>query len=97
MVIKINGKIIICPQNERINILNKFNEEKELHNIKFMTKKEFIDNYYFKTNEKTIYYLLNKYHYNLDVIKVYLNNLYVIDTTKKYKSEKLEFLKKLKI
>ena len=50
-----------------------------------MTKQEFISNYFFKTSKKTIYYLLNKYKWNLDVIKIYLNNLYVIDEKKEYK------------
>ena len=39
---------------------------------------------------------MNKYNYNIDVCKVYLNNLYVIDINKEYKSNKLIFLKELK-
>ena len=40
---------------------------------------------------------MNKYNYNLDVAKVYLKNMYVIDTNKDYKSSKLNLLKELKI
>lgn len=88
--------LYICPNNEKTNILNKLSKDNKLHNIKFMSKQEFINNYYFTYNEKTIYYLLKKYNYNIDVIKVYLNYLYIIDINKIYKSKKLNFLKDLK-
>lgn len=89
--------LMICPNSEKMKILNSLNSDNKLHDIKFMTKEEFKNNYYFKTNEQTLYYILNKYHYNLDVAKVYLKNLYVIDESKTYKSPKLNFLKNLKI
>ena len=65
--------LMICPNNEKMKILSTYQKDNKLHNIKFMTKQEFISNYFFKTSEKTIYYLLNKYKWNLDVIKIYLN------------------------
>ena len=40
-------KIIICPNIYKLKLLEKLNNNKELHSIKFMTKKEFINNYYF--------------------------------------------------
>ena len=89
-------KIIICPNEEKLKILLSFHNDKIIHNIKFMTKTEFINNYYFSYDEETIYYLMNKYNFNIDVCKVYLDNLYVIDINKEYKSEKLNFLKELK-
>ena len=92
-----NNVLMICPNSKKLKLLEQERNNKELHNIKFMTKEEFISNYFFKTNEKTLEYLLKKYNFNLDVARVYLNNLYVIDTTKEYSSPKLNFLKKLKI
>ena len=89
-------KIIICPNEEKLNILNRLNNINELHTIKFMTKNEFINNYYFSYDSKTIYYLMNKYKLNIDVVKVYLNNLYFIDINKEYKNNKLVFLKNIK-
>ena len=89
-------KVIVCPNEEKIKILNLLNNDKELHNIKFMTKKENLDNYFFSYTDETLYYLMKKYDYNLDVCKVFLKNLYVIDCSKKYKSSKLSFLQKLK-
>ena len=89
--------LIICPNEEKIKILEYLSKENKLYDIKFMTKEEYKKNYYFDYNEKTLYYLLKKYNFNLDVAKVYLNNLYVIDENKDYKSPKLKFLKDLKI
>jgi len=89
-------KIIICPNEEKLNILNRLNNINELHTIKFMTINEFINNYYFSYDSKTIYYLMNKYKLNIDVVKVYLNNLYFIDINKEYKNNKLVFLKNIK-
>ena len=79
-----NLKIIICPNDEKNNILNSFNNDSKLHNIKFMTKNEFIKNYFFDYDYEAIYYLMKKYKYNLDVCKVYLKNMYVIDIDKIY-------------
>ena len=91
-----NIDIIICPSSYKKKILNKLSNIDKLYNIKFYNKKEFIDNYYFTYNDKTIYYLINKYNLDIDVVKVYLNNLYFIDINKKYKSSKLEYLKNIK-
>ena len=61
-----------------------------------MTKVEYLNNYYFSYTDDTIYYLMKKYNYNIDVCKVYLNNLYMIDINKEYNSSKLNFLRDLK-
>lgn len=90
------SKLIICPNEEKLKILLSFNNTNEIQSIKFMTKNEFFNNYYFSYNDDTIYYLMKKYQFNIDVCKVYLNNLYVIDIDKEYESLKLNFLKKLK-
>lgn len=90
------SKLIICPNEEKLKILLALNNDKEIYNIKFMTKNEFFNNYYFSYTDDTIYYLIKKYNYNIDVCKVYLSNLYVIDIDKEYNSSKLNFLKELK-
>ena len=91
------NSLIICPNEEKLKILDRLSKEKKIYDIKFMTKEEYKKNYFYNYNNKTLYYLLSKYQLNLDVAKVYLNNLYVIDETKKYNNDKLEFLKKLKL
>ena len=92
-----DNALIICPNATKLKILNELLEENTLYNIKFMTKEEFKNNYYFSYDEKALFYLMKKYHYNLDVAKVYLKNLYVIDENKVYKNKKLNFLKDLKL
>ena len=88
--------IIICPNDQKKKILNKLSNQNKLFNIKFYTKQEFINNYYYSYNDKSIYYLMNKYNLNIDVVKVYLSNLYFIDINKNYSSSKLEYLKSIK-
>ena len=92
-----NNILMICPNSEKMKILSSYQNDNKLYNIKFMTKQEFKNNYFYKITEKALFYVINKYNYNLDVAKVYLNNLYVIDEKKTYKSPKLNFLKQLKI
>lgn len=89
-------KLIICPNDIKMRILDKLTNSNELSNIKFMTKSEYLNKYYFTYDEKALYYLMNKYSLNIDVAKVYLNNLYVINETKDYNNEKLSFLKSIK-
>lgn len=91
---KDNDLLIVTPLPIKMELLEEYN--KELINIKYMTKEEFKSHYFYSYDNKTISYLITKYNYNLDVIKVYLNNLYVIDINKDYKSKKLCFLKELK-
>ena len=88
--------LIICPNEQKLKMLEQLSKEEKLYNIKFMTKEEYKSNYYFSYDESALYYLMNKYNYNLAVAKVYLNNLYVIDIDKNYKSEKLIFLQRIK-
>ena len=56
---------------------------------------EFRDNYYFSYDDKTIYYLMNKYKYNYDVSVMYLNNLYYVNDND-YDNKKIRFLINLK-
>lgn len=88
--------LIICPNDVKMDILDSNSKDMNIHNIKFMDKKEFIDNYYFSYDERAIQYLMDKYKLNLDVTKVYLKYLYVIDINKDYESEKLKLLKEIK-
>ena len=90
-------KLIICPNDTKLQLLNSINSSNQLHNMKFMTKNEYLNKYYFSYDEKTLYYLMDKYQLNIDVAKLYLNNLKVIDTSNTYQNEKLNFLKDLKI
>lgn len=88
--------LIVCPNETKVKLLTEINKTNKLYNIKFMTKEEFKANYYYAYNDKACLYLMSKYGYKIDVAKVYLQNLYVIDINKTYKDKKLTFLSKLK-
>ena len=88
-------ELIICPNEEKIKMLSNV-DNNNLHNYKFMTKEEYLNNYYFSYNEEALYYLMKKYNYDIDVCKVYLKHLYIIDINKQYNSKKLIFLQNLK-
>ncbi len=91
-----DNSLIICPNQTKTKILKELSKTKKLVNIKFMTKEEYKKIYYFSYDDKSLAYLIKKYNYNIDVARVYINNLYVIDENKTYKSPKLNFLKDLK-
>ena len=91
-----NNMLIICPNEEKLKILEKIENENKLYNLKFMTKEEYLNNYFFTYKDSTLLYLMKKYHYKVDVCKVYLKYLYVIDDEKRYKNKKLIFLQNIK-
>ena len=64
-------------------------------NVKFLSKREFFSEYLFKYDEKTIYYLTQKYNYKVSIAKSFLDNMLCLDNEKK-NSAKLQFLIKLK-
>lgn len=88
--------LIICPNEEKLKILKQLEQEEKLYNVKFMTKEEYLGNYFFTYQDSAILYLMKKYHYKVDVCRVYLSYLYVIEDDKKYQNEKLVFLQGLK-
>lgn len=83
--------LLIVPNYYKKKILLNIHN---LNNVKFMTLEEFKYNYYFSYDEKTIYYLVDKYHYKYDIAKMYLDNLYYIN--EEVKDEKIKFLISLK-
>ena len=94
---KINDNtIIICENNYKKKLLKEISNQKLFLNIKFFTKKEFFKKYLFSYDEKTIYYLVNKYNSKLEIAKMQLDNLYFIDECQEYKSSKLKKLVALK-
>ena len=64
-----NKDIILT--NSKYEILN--NLKNKLLDVKIMNKKEFIDEYFGKVDERSIYYLV-KEGYTYEVAKMYLDN-----------------------
>lgn len=90
-----NNSIIICPNVYRKNFLKDISLESKFNTSKLMSRDEFFDRALFSYDEKTIYYLMKKYNYSIDVCKVYLKNMKFIENIE-YKNSKLVFLRDLK-
>ena len=88
-------KIIVCPNEERFRILQELETKRELHSYRFMTKEEYMKHYFFSCDDSALFYLMKKYSFHIDVAKVILKSLYVIDLEKEYSSSKLQFLKEI--
>jgi ATP-dependent helicase/DNAse subunit B len=71
-----NGDLIITPTHIKKQILKELTKEKRILNIKFMTIKEFTDNYFGSYDEKALYYLIKKYNLKYGVAKEYLDNVF---------------------
>ena len=88
-----DNTLLIIPNHLKQSILLKFSNV--LQNIKVITINEFLKEYLFDYEKKTIYYLMNKYNIKYEVASVYLKNIYYIEN-KKYNSNKLNKLVEIK-
>jgi len=87
--------VLIVPSNIKDSLIEKVRRENKLLDITFITKSEFIKKVTFDYDNKTIYYLMNKYNIKYEVAKIYLDNIYYI-SDKEYKSSKLNKLVDIK-
>lgn len=87
--------LIICNNDNKKMFLDYMNSSNKLNHINFKTIKELIHSYYFYYDEKTIFYLMQKYGYKYEVAKLYLDNLYYVED-KHYDSSKLNKLVEIK-
>ena len=86
--------ILVIPNNIKEEILLKINELDNIYNIKIMNLSEFINKLTFTYDDKSIYYLINKYKIKYEVAKVYLDNIKYIENSNSIK--KLNKLYKIK-
>jgi len=91
-----DNTIIVCENKYKNYLLKKMSQNHIFLNVKFYSKKEFLEEYLFSYDEKAVYYLVSKYNFKVEIAKMYLSNLYYIDEGKKYKSSKLNYLVDLK-
>ena len=92
----LDGKIVICENDYKNDLLKKLTLNHLFLNVKFFSKKEFIESITYKYDEKAIYYLMKNNNIKVDIAKMYLQNTYYIDVNKKYNNRKLDYLVKLK-
>ena len=85
--------LIICPNEQKSKILEKLEQENKLYNLKFMTKKEYLDNYVFNAivNHANYYYKSKKKnHINEDKI---IEEIILNDYLKNKKKSRFNILK----
>ena len=90
-----DNTIFICENSYKKAILNNLTKQNIFCNVKFYSKKEFIQEYLFSFDERAIYYLVSKYNLKISIAKMYLNNLYFLPSVIP-DNPKLQFLNDLK-
>ncbi|MBR3161479.1 MAG: PD-(D/E)XK nuclease family protein [Bacilli bacterium] len=90
-----NNTIVVAKRSLLPKLIEKIRNESFL-NIKFMTLDDLRNKCTFTYDEKSIYYLMDKYKYNYDVSIKLLNNLYYVsdDSYSDYKLNNLVSLKR---
>jgi len=89
--IKDNTIIITNEKNKEYILKN----VKKLTTTKFFTLEQFLKKYYFDYDEKTLFYLINKYKISYDLALIYLKNMQFLED-KHYNIEKVDKLINLK-
>lgn len=74
-----DNSILIVPSIIKPKVLKEIRLQ-ELKNIKILTLSELHKKFYFDYDDKAILYLMEKYHYQYDVAKMYLDRFYEVDT-----------------
>lgn len=85
----------ICITNEynKTKLLELNTSKKQINNNKYYTFQEFKKKRFFDYNYKTIEYIITKYNVNINIAKIYLNNLYFLNNLD---NPKIKFLFNLK-
>ena len=85
--------IYITNEANKMRLLDVLSKEKKFNNNKFYSFKELKKKLIFDYNNKTIEYVMNKYNVNINIAKIYLENLYFL---KDLEDNKIKFLNALK-
>ena len=81
-----NNTILIVPNKLKKEVLKKI---KKLINFKIISLEEFVKNYYFDYDNKTIHYLMNKYNLKYEVVNIYLKNIYYVENKDYQKADSI--------
>lgn len=85
--------IYITNEANKMRLLIVLSKEKRFNNNKFYSFRELKKKLIFDYNNKTIEYVMNKYNVNINIAKIYLENLYFL---KDLEDNKVKFLNALK-
>lgn len=86
--------LIIVNDLDKNRIIKKISSQKKCWNLKVLGYKEFIKKIYFDYTNEAIVYIMEKYHVNVEIAKIYLNNLYYIEQSTIHFS-KIDFLNEI--
>lgn len=85
--------IYITNEANKMRLLDVLSKEKRFNNNKFYSFRKLKKKLIFDYNNKTIEYVMNKYNVNINIAKIYLENLYFL---KDLEDNKVKFLNALK-
>ena len=90
-----DNSILIVPSSMKSGLLKDISSSKELLDIKIISREEFIERSTFSYDVEAILFLMDKYKYDFNVCKIFLDNMKYVDKDN-YSSNKLNELYKLK-
>ncbi|MBE6150199.1 MAG: hypothetical protein E7162_00050 [Firmicutes bacterium] len=90
-----DNSILIVPSSMKSSLLKDISSSKDLLDIKIISREEFIERSTFSYDVEAILFLMDKYKYDFNVCKIFLDNMKYVDNDN-YSSNKLNDLYKLK-
>ena len=87
--------LIICPNNLKETVIYEINQASTLISYKIIDMNEFLENYFFSYDKKTIFYLIEKFNMKYENALEYIKAMYYLKD-KKYTTNKLIKLQALK-
>ncbi len=88
--------ILIVPNNEKEQTLNLLSNNSFFHDFKLLSYKEFESLVSYDFDETTILQISKKYNVNMDVAKIYIENIRYVNKDVYYDSNKLKLLQKIR-
>ena len=85
--------IVVTSSGNKENILKEISNKGKLINLKFYSFNDLKKGLFFDYDNEALLYIMNKYHVNLDIARVYLENMYFLKDVDDYKVKFLNALK----
>ena len=86
-------KVIVTNEYNKINILEKLTKEKRFNDNKFLSFKELKKKLFFDYDNRAIFFIMENYNVNINIAKIYLENMYFL---KNIDDKKVRFLMDVK-
>lgn len=86
-------KVIVTNEDNKINILEKLTKEKRFNDNKFFSFKELKKKLFFDYDNRAIFFIMENYYVNINIAKIYLENMYFL---KNIDDKKVRFLMDVK-